>query len=87
MDLLVNIWQELSQYSIPEMIAVLASLSYVILATRENRACWPAAIMGSGIYVVVFFQYQLYMDSVLSVFYVAMAIYGWFTWNTALFES
>ena len=87
MGLLVDIWQELSQYSIPEMIAVLASLSYVILATREHRACWPAAIMGSGIYVVVFFQYQLYMDSVLSVFYVAMAIYGWFTWKTAREQS
>ena len=87
MDLPVNIWQELSQYSIPEIIAVLASLSYVILATREHRACWPAAMMGSGIYVVVFFQYQLYMDSVLSVFYVAMAIYGWFTWKTAREQS
>ena len=87
MDLPVNIWQELSQNSIPEMIAVLALLSYVILATRENRACWPAAMMGSGIYVVVFLQYKLYMDSVLSVFYVAMAIYGWFTWKTAREQS
>ena len=33
-----EIWQELSQYSMPEIIAVLASLSYVILATREHRA-------------------------------------------------
>ena len=80
---LTDIWQELSQYSIPEIIAVLASLSYVILAARENRACWPAAMMGSSIYVVVFFQYQLYMDSALNVFYVAMAIYGWFTWKPA----
>ncbi|MEE3240312.1 MAG: nicotinamide riboside transporter PnuC [Pseudomonadota bacterium] len=87
MGFLVDIWQELSQYSIPEIIAVLASLSYVFLAARENRACWPAAMMGSGIYVVVFFQYQLYMDSALSVFYVAMAIYGWFTWKTAQVQS
>ena len=66
---------------------MLASLSYVILAARENRACWPAAMMGSGIYVVVFFQYQLYMDSALNVFYVAMAIYGWLTWKTAREQS
>jgi nicotinamide mononucleotide transporter len=84
---LTDIWQELSQYSIPEIIAVLASLSYVILAARENRACWPAAMMGSGIYVVVFFQYQLYMDSALNVFYVAMAVYGWLTWKTAREQS
>ena len=83
MKLIVEIWQELSQYSIPEIIAVLASLSYVILAAREHRACWPAAMMGSGIYVAVFFQHQLYMDSALNVFYVAMAVYGWFTWKAA----
>jgi len=87
MGFLVDIWQEISQYSIPEIIAVLASLSYVFLAARENRACWPAAMIGSGIYVVVFFQYQLYMDSALSVFYVAMAIYGWFTWENAQVQS
>ena len=79
--MLFNIWSELSVYSIPEIIAVLASLTYVILASREHRGCWPAAIIGSGIYVLVFFQYQLYMDSVLNIFYVVMAVYGWVMWK------
>ena len=78
---LTNIWQELSVYSIPEIIAVLASLTYLILASREHRACWPAGILGSSIYVVVFFQYQLYMDSALNIFYVVMAMYGWLMWK------
>jgi len=79
---LTNIWQELSVYSIPEIIAVLASLTYVILASREHRGCWPAGMIGSSIYVVVFFQYQLYMDSALNIFYVVMAIYGWLMWSS-----
>lgn len=75
------IWTELSAYSIPEIIAVIASLSYTLLAARENRACWPAAFIGSSIYIIVFWQYQLYMDSMLNIYYVAMAVYGWFGWQ------
>ena len=62
---LTNIWQELSVYSIPEIIAVLASLTYVILAPVSIAVAGLAGIIGSSIYVVVFFQYQLYMDSAL----------------------
>ncbi len=79
--MLLNIWAELSVYSIPEIVAVLASLTYVVLASREHRGCWPAGMIGSSIYVVVFFQYQLYMDSALNIFYVVMAMYGWLMWK------
>ena len=75
------IWSELSAYSIPEIVAVLASLIYVVLAARNNRYCWPAALLGSSIFVVVLWQYQLLMDSALNVYYAAMAIYGWFMWS------
>lgn len=85
--MLLNIWAELSVYSIPEIIAVLASLTYVILAAREHRGCWPAAILGSGIYVLVFFQYKLYMDSALNIFYVVMAVYGWLMWKSNALEA
>jgi nicotinamide mononucleotide transporter len=81
--MLINIWNELSQYSIPEIIAVIASLSYTLLAARENRACWPAAFIGSLIYIVVFWQYKLYMDSALNIYYAAMAVVGWFSWQAS----
>ena len=84
--MLLNIWAELSVYSIPEIIAVLASLTCVVLASREHRGCWPAAMLGSTIYVIVFFQYQLYMDSALNIFYVVMAIYGWLMWKNSQTE-
>ena len=80
--MLLNIWAELSVYSIPEIVAVIASLIYVVLASREHSGCWPAGMIGSSIYVVVFFQYQLYMDSALNIFYVVMAIYGWLMWSS-----
>ena len=74
-------WSEVGAYSIPEIVAVLASLVYIVLAARNNRYCWPAAFVGSAIFVVVLWQYQLLMDSALNVYYALMAIYGWVMWR------
>ena len=60
---------------------MLASLCYVVLAARGSRYCWPAAFIGSAIFVVVFWQYQLLMESALNIYYVGMAVYGWILWT------
>ncbi len=64
-----------------EAIAVASLLAYLVLAIRQNALCWPAAIIGTAIYVVLMFQVGLYMESVLQLFYIGMAIYGWYTWR------
>lgn len=79
--MLNDVWAELSAYSIPEIIAVVASLTYVILAARNNRYCWPFAFIGSTIFMIVLWQHKLLMDSALNAYYALMAIYGWFVWN------
>ncbi|MGB5325225.1 MAG: nicotinamide riboside transporter PnuC [Pseudomonadales bacterium] len=76
-----QIWAELSAYSIPELVAVLASLLYIVLAARNNRHCWPAAFVASNIFVIVLWQHRLLMDAALNVYYAAMAIYGWHVWQ------
>ena len=64
-----------------EMAAVLLALVYLVLAIRENIACWFAAILSTSIYIVLMYQAGLYMESALQVFYIAMAIYGWYSWK------
>jgi nicotinamide mononucleotide transporter len=64
-----------------EAIAVVSLLAYLVLAIRQNALCWPAAIIGTAIYVVLMFQVGLYMESALQLFYIGMAIYGWYTWR------
>jgi nicotinamide mononucleotide transporter len=64
-----------------EMAAVLLALIYLVLAIRENIACWFAAILSTSIYIVLMYQAGLYMESALQVFYIAMAIYGWYSWK------
>jgi nicotinamide mononucleotide transporter len=64
-----------------EGIAVVSLLAYLVLAIRQNALCWPAAIIGTAIYVVLMFQVGLYMESALQLFYIGMAIYGWYSWR------
>ncbi len=67
--------------SLWEVSAVVLALAYLVLAIRENIACWLAAIFSTGIYGVLMFQAGLYMESALQVFYIAMAFYGWYSWK------
>lgn len=64
-----------------ELAAVLLALAYLVLAIRENAWCWLAAIFSTGIYIVLMYQVGLYMESALQLFYIAMAVYGWYSWT------
>ena len=63
-----------------ELIAVVAAIAYLLLAIRQNIWCWLGAGISTAIYVYLFFDAKLYMESVLNLFYFAMAIYGWSVW-------
>lgn len=64
-----------------EILAVTLAISYLLLAVRENLLCWYAAFVSSAIYVVLFWGVSLPMQSLLSVYYVVMAVYGWWNWK------
>jgi nicotinamide mononucleotide transporter len=64
-----------------ELIAVASALIYVVLAAKENIWCWPAALISTVIYTVIFYDVYLWMESLLQVYYIAMAIYGWYCWS------
>ncbi|WAJ69353.1 nicotinamide riboside transporter PnuC [Catenovulum adriaticum] len=72
---------QLSIISIWEGLALVLSLAYVIMAAKGVMWCWPIAFFASAIYCIIFFNAQLLMDSLLQVYYMAMAIYGWFCWQ------
>lgn len=64
-----------------ELLAVLTSILYVVLAAKGNIWCWPAAIISTVLYTVIFYNVYLWMDSLLQLYYLLMAIYGWFCWH------
>ena len=67
-------------YSALEVVAVVFAIGYLLLAIRENIWCWLCAGISTAIYIVLFLEARLYMESALNVFYLAMAVYGWFVW-------
>ncbi|MCZ6474962.1 MAG: nicotinamide riboside transporter PnuC [Gammaproteobacteria bacterium] len=66
---------------VAEVVAVLLAITYLLLVIRQNILCWAAALASVLIYLVIFFNAQLYMESALQIFYAAMAVYGWYQWK------
>jgi nicotinamide mononucleotide transporter len=53
-----------------------------VLAAKGNIWCWPAAFVSTLIYTVIFYDVYLWMDSLLQLYYLLMAFYGWYCWRT-----
>ena len=65
-----------------EALAVVLAVAYLLLAARESLWCWYCAFVSSALYVVIFWDVSLLMDSVLNGFYVVMAVIGWQQWRS-----
>ncbi|KUJ83888.1 nicotinamide riboside transporter PnuC [Microbulbifer flavimaris] len=64
-----------------EIIAVILALAYLLLAMREKISCWYAAFASTAIYTFLFWDVNLLMESALQIFYLVMAVYGWWQWR------
>ncbi|MGA0806006.1 MAG: nicotinamide riboside transporter PnuC [Pseudohongiellaceae bacterium] len=65
-----------------EAVAVFCAIAYLLLAARENLWCWLFAGVSSALYVWIFWDVRLLMESLLSVYYVVMAVVGWQQWRS-----
>ena len=82
MSFFAQLLEQARAYSLPEFVAVLAAIAYLLLAIRQNIWCWLFAGISTAIYIGVFIAAKLYMESLLNGFYFVMAIYGWYVWST-----
>ncbi|MEM1173682.1 MAG: nicotinamide riboside transporter PnuC [Pseudomonadota bacterium] len=73
--------EQVAATSTAEWVAVVAAILYLLLAIRENIACWFFAAISSGTYVVLFIDAKLYMESLLNAYYLLMAAYGFWVWT------
>jgi len=80
-EVLNEIFSQLQQSSKLELAAVIFAVAYLLLAVRENILCWSAALISTSIFLFIFWQVKLYMESGLQTYYIAMAVYGWYQWN------
>jgi len=67
--------------SLPEALAVALAVGYLLLAMRQNIWCWACAFVSTALYIWLFHGAALFMESALNVFYLVMAVYGWYEWR------
>src|SRR5262245_21907777 len=75
-----NLIEQIRATSLWEAAAAFIGLAYLLLAVRRNLLCWLCAFTSTAIYLAVFARTGLYMQSLLQVFYLGMAVYGFIDW-------
>lgn len=76
-----SVWDRLAASSPWEWLAMLLSILYLVLAARENICCWAAAFFSTLIYIALFYKAAILLESILNIFYLVMAVYGWYEWR------
>jgi nicotinamide mononucleotide transporter len=64
-----------------EIVAVVLALAYLLLAAKESVWCWYCAFASSALYVFIMWGAGLMSEAVLNLFYVVMAVLGWYEWR------
>lgn len=64
-----------------EFAGTVLNLLCVYLASRAKVWNWPVGIVGSVLYIILFYQIQLYSDLFEQIYFVITGFYGWWAWS------
>ena len=64
-----------------EVLAVLFGIASVWFAKKESIWVYPTGIISTAIYVYICYQFTLYGDLIINIYYTLMSIYGWYMWT------
>lgn len=81
-DFFLEPYKEASIFNIVlEIIAVLSGIASVWFAKKESIWVYPTGIISTVIYVYICYNFTLYGDLIINVYYTLMSIYGWYMWT------
>lgn len=84
-DLLTWLFSQYQQYPtawmVLEIIASIFGLISVYLSKRGNLLVFPIGLISTAIYVYLLWQWQLFGDMLINLYYSIMAIVGWIHWS------
>ena len=63
-----------------EIAATVFGLINVYLIVRRNIWNFPFGLVMVVLYAKIFFDYKLYSDSLLQLYYIVVQLYGWWYW-------
>ena len=80
--ILDSLIEGLKGISLVEIIAVMTSIAYAVLASKNNIWCWLFGILSPlfSMYAL-YYYFQLYAEVYLQVYYIGMALYGFYSWK------
>lgn len=64
-----------------ELIAAVLGIASVWFARKENILVYPTGIISTGLYAFLLFEWHLYGDMIINVYYFIMSIIGWYIWT------
>lgn len=80
-----SLWQQVTDqlYAISwiEWLGTITGFACVYLAARQHIWNWPISMISVISYGVLFFEYKLYGDAALQLYFLFTAIYGWYYWT------
>lgn len=86
-NLVAQISQQLFAITIIEWFGVITGAACVYLAVKQNILNWPVSILSVLIYSYIFYNAKLYGDTILQLYFLFTAIYGWFYWKVGNAKS
>ena len=82
LDFFLEPYQTASGVSITlEVLAALFGIASVWFAKKESIWVYPTGILSTVIYVYICFNFTLYGDLIINIYYTLMSIYGWYMWT------
>ncbi|HBK82883.1 MAG TPA: nicotinamide mononucleotide transporter [Flavobacterium sp.] len=75
-------YSDYSNYLISlELVAVFFGIFSVLLALKNNILVYPTGLVSTLLYVYILFEFKLYGDLIINIYYSFMSVYGWFLWS------
>ena len=64
-----------------EIMAAIFGIASVWFAKKEMIWVYPTGIISTAIYVYICYNFTLYGDLIINIYYTLMSIYGWYMWT------
>ena len=66
-----------------EIAGVVFNLGFTVLIMMEKRAGWVMGFIGACLSILLYQHSRAWAMTVLNVFYLVMAVYGWWSWGSS----
>ena len=64
-----------------EITAVVFGIISVLFARKNNILVYPTGLISTLIFIYILYNFKLYGEFIINIYYSAMSIIGWYLWS------